>query len=95
LQSINIFWLFFILKVAWNIVFAKVVADVRSDDEDESGLEKKVEQGEGYEAGISGGKKTAKALEGEKMNGVKMANGHASGNYDGFADAVVEGKKQR
>jgi len=92
LQSMNIFWLFFILKVAYNIVFAKVVADVRSDDEDESEVEKDAKNKEGY---LSGGEK-AKAIEDSKTNGsIKAANGHAMENHDSFADAVVEGKKER
>ena len=92
LQSINLFWLFFILKIAYNIVFVKVVADVRSDDE-ESEMEVEEKQGEGYEVGVSGGEK--KQLEGPRMNGVKAANGKASEPHDSYADAVIEGKKER
>ena len=72
----------------------KVVADVRSDDE-ESDMEVEEKQGEGYEVGISGGEKMKKELEGPKMNGVKAANGKAQEPHDSFADAVVEGKKER
>lgn len=39
LQGINLFWLFFIVKVALNVVFADVVQDVRSEDEDEEEVE--------------------------------------------------------
>ena len=39
LQSINLFWLFFIIKIALNVVFANVVQDVRSDDEEEEEIE--------------------------------------------------------
>jgi acyl-CoA-dependent ceramide synthase len=92
LQSINLFWLFFIIRIAYNIVFAKVVADVRSDDED-SEVEIDEKQSEGYEVGISGGEK--KALDGPKMNGIKIANGKASEPHDSYADAVKEGKKER
>ena len=35
LQSINLFWLFFIVKIAVNVVFSDVIKDVRSDDEEE------------------------------------------------------------
>ncbi|KAL9119936.1 MAG: hypothetical protein Q9187_003513 [Circinaria calcarea] len=35
LQAINLLWLYFIVKVATNVVFAKKVADVRSDAEEE------------------------------------------------------------
>lgn len=34
LQSINLLWFFFIVRIAYNIAFAKVISDVRSDDED-------------------------------------------------------------
>ena len=34
LQSINIFWLWFILKIAYNMGVKKVAQDVRSEDED-------------------------------------------------------------
>ena len=43
LQSINLFWLFFIVRIAYNIAFAKVAKDVRSDDED-SDEEKEAER---------------------------------------------------
>lgn len=36
LQALNLLWLFFVLRIAYNIVTAKVVADVRSDDEGEN-----------------------------------------------------------
>lgn len=45
LQSINLLWLFFILRIAYNIAFAKVIQDVRSDDE-ESEAEKDGERGQ-------------------------------------------------
>ena len=35
LQAVNLFWLFFIIRIAVNVVFSDVVKDVRSDDEDE------------------------------------------------------------
>ena len=35
LQSINLVWLFFILRIAYNMVFNRVAQDVRSDDEDD------------------------------------------------------------
>ena len=35
LQSINLFWLYFIIKIALNVVFADIVQDVRSEDEEE------------------------------------------------------------
>lgn len=92
LQSINLFWLFFILKIACRILSEKVIEDVRSDDEDESELDTEIDQ----QKGSMNGGKNLKAIESKKMNGsVKAANGHAIENHDSFADAVVEGKKQR
>ena len=35
LQAVNLFWLFLILRIAWRIVASSVVADERSDDEDD------------------------------------------------------------
>jgi acyl-CoA-dependent ceramide synthase len=35
LQAVNLFWLFLILRIAKNFVFAKDLADERSDDEEE------------------------------------------------------------
>ena len=35
LQGINLFWLYFIIKIALNVVFADIVQDVRSEDEEE------------------------------------------------------------
>ena len=92
LQSINLFWLFFILRIAYNIVFVNLVTDVRSDDEETEG-EVEEKEGEGVEVGISSGEK--KAVEGVKENGVKPTNGKAVEPHDSYADAIVEGKKER
>lgn len=35
LQGINLFWLYFIIKIALNVVFADIVQDLRSEDEEE------------------------------------------------------------
>lgn len=35
LQGINLFWLYFIIKIALNVVFADIVQDMRSEDEEE------------------------------------------------------------
>lgn len=50
LQGINLFWLYFIIKIALRMVFSNVAEDVRSDDEDEEEVEageekQKVEKG--------------------------------------------------
>ena len=65
LQSINMFWLFFILRIAYNIAFAKVVQDVRSDDE-ESEEDK---AGEGGQVGGAGRKAKEKKAIGRTANG--------------------------
>jgi len=35
LQAVNLFWLFLILRIAWRILASSVIADERSDDEDD------------------------------------------------------------
>ena len=78
----NLFWLFFIVRIAYNIAFAKVTKDVRSDDE-ESDEEKEGERGQ---KGIAEREPKEK-----KANGV-AANGKAPEHH---ADVVVENKKER
>ena len=82
LQSINLFWLFFIARVAYNIAFAKVVQDARSDDE-ESEEEK---ESEGGQVGAAG--REAKHI---KENG-RIGNGKA---HEPNNEAMVERKKER
>lgn len=82
LQSINMFWLFFIARIAYNIAFAKVIQDVRSDDE-ESEEEKESEGGQVSTAGRRAKEK--------KANG-SIANGKAP---EPNTEAVVEKKKER
>ncbi|CAF9907787.1 hypothetical protein IMSHALPRED_006492 [Imshaugia aleurites] len=82
LQSINLLWLFFIVRIAYNIAFAKVVQDVRSDDE-ESDEEK---EGEGEQIDTAGWE----AKE-NKPNG-RLANGKAPKPN---TEDVAEGKKER
>lgn len=95
LQGLNLFWLFFVLRIAYNIIFNSVVQDVRSDDED-SEAEMEKQQGEGYEVGISGGAGTEKkALENGKPNGVSGMNGSLKDGHAPQAEALREGKKER
>ena len=94
LQSLNLFWLFFVIRIAYNIVFNSIVEDVRSDDED-SDAEIEEKQGE-YEIGISGREATKKkALENGKPNGINGMNGKLRGGRDTYVDAVIGGKKER
>lgn len=82
LQSINLFWLFFIGRIAYNMACAKVIQDVRSDDE-ESEEEK---ESQGGQVGIGGREAKEK-----KANG-KIANGKAP---EPNTEAVIERKKER
>ena len=76
-------WLFFIIRIAYNIAFAKVVQDVRSDDEESE--EEKV--GKGGQVGTFGhGSK-------EKTGNGRVANGNALEPNNN--EAVVERKKER
>ena len=76
------FWLFFIARVAYNIAFAKVVQDARSDDE-ESEEEK---ESEGGHVGAAGSEAKHK-----KENG-RLGNGKA---HEPNIEAVAERKKER
>ena len=68
------------------------MTDVRSDDEETEG-EIEGKRGEGVDLSMPGG--TTKTLEGPRENGVKAANGKAMEPHDSYADAVIEGKKER
>lgn len=35
LQALNLFWLFFIIRIAYRVVFLDIIADDRSEDEDD------------------------------------------------------------
>lgn len=88
LQSLNLVWFFFIVRVAYNIVFSDLVHDVRSDDEDEP--DESVD--EGKQVGNAGGETKD---DGSKPNGIKRTNGKALEGKDSCIEVVVEGKKER
>ena len=101
LQILNMFWTSFIIRIAWNMVFRHIEKDVRSDDEDDDDeLEEVGEKGHGEKASsqsLSNGLQEAiderKELPnglGIDANGTRVPNGHES-----YADAVIEGKKER
>ena len=97
LQSLNLFWLYFVVKVAANMLFKDQIGDVRSDDEaedeeDGEGLEK-VEEGKknGEKAGLMNGHKAAQKRV-ETMNGNTLKG--TAPTEPSFAE-VVEGKKER
>ena len=80
LQSINLLWLFFILRIAYNIAFAKVIHDVRSDDE----------ASEDERDGDRGQNGTAEARH-KRTNG-RISNGNA---LEPSAESVVERRRER
>ena len=82
LQSINMFWLFFIVRIAYNIAFAKVIQDVRSDDEDSE----EEKESEGGQIDLAGRESKEK-----KANGI-ATNGKAP---EPNTEASVERKKER
>jgi acyl-CoA-dependent ceramide synthase len=69
LQAMNLFWLFLILRVAYNIAFREVVEDVRSEGE-ESDEDREAERS----AGVSS------ALEGQKAEPWALGNGNGTMN---------------
>ena len=92
------------MRIAYNIVFAKVVVDVRSDDEDDDDAGVRDKDGEENEKTSKNKGETAKTSAVGKTSGIedskvkssiKAANGHAVEAHDSFADAVIEGKKAR
>ena len=82
LQSINLLWLFFILRIAYNIAFAKVIHDVRSDDE----ASEEERDGDRAQTGRAEHEASRK-----KANG-GVSNGKAP---EPNGETVVERKKQR
>ncbi|MCJ1250551.1 hypothetical protein MMC30_007779 [Trapelia coarctata] len=82
LQAINLFWMFLILRIAANIVFASKVEDVRSDDEDtENEVEKKERVVKGETVAV--GAKT-EGIEDSKASAVEM-NGSSLKGANGTA----------
>ena len=109
LQSINLLWLWFIIRIALTVVFKEPVRDVRSDDEDdeeeEAAPDEKVQLVEGMER-IEGGKEEVVRDGKEGMNGhtkrrVKAPNGSTlkgtAPDEASIAQAAVgeEGSKER
>ena len=85
LQAVNLFWLFLILRIAKNFVFAKDLADERSDDEEEEEEEPKTLV-----------KGPTKALESSKINRSKpivLVNGEPV-ERETDPDGVRERKKR-
>ena len=82
LQSINLLWFFFIVRIAYNIAFAKVISDVRSDDEESE------DENEGQRRQID----TAGPETKEKRANGRAANGNAP---QPNAETMSERKKER
>lgn len=71
LQALNLFWLFFIIRIAYRVVFLDIIADDRSEDEeDESNTLDENEKAPLLVNGVSNGH----ALNG-KAEGTVNANG--------------------
>jgi acyl-CoA-dependent ceramide synthase len=92
LQGINLFWLYMIIRVAYNVVFANIVADVRSEDEDED---------EENEDPQKQNEKSQKAIpQSPALNGMMNGNGNENGTgfiseeKKSFTQVVTEGKKE-
>ena len=50
---LNLFWLFFVLRIAYNVVIAKVISDVRSDDEGDDNAADETDKGDMSESDLS------------------------------------------
>ncbi|KAJ4423950.1 sphingosine N-acyltransferase lag1 [Gnomoniopsis sp. IMI 355080] len=70
LQALNLFWLFFILRIAYRFVFSGVAEDDRSEAEDSEGEGEVANNGESVPL-VNG----AAATNGHAMNGAAKANG--------------------
>ena len=97
LQAINLFWLFLILRIGYNVVIREAVKDVRSDDEGEDDETVEERQGKKMNGTAETGKPSVflngKAIEGQTFN---YANGHAKGGPKGgnvYASAEKESHK--
>ena len=93
LQSINIFWMYFIIKIAINVVFRHVEKDVRSDDEEDE-AEEDVATEKKPMSQLGDGVQHGSEDEKQQGNGVDIStNGHAPEGHDSHAEN--EGKKER
>lgn len=82
LQAVNLFWWFYICRIAWRIVFLNVVEDERSEDEEEDD-EKDGARMEGRENGMKGTPNAAPRLlvNGEEPTPLEQAvNGELNGS---------------
>ena len=92
LQSLNIFWYHFVIKIAWNMAFKHVEKDVRSDDEDDEVEEedRSIAEKEEERAVLNG---KPKELDNAKANGTlakSTFNGTASKGHDKYAEIKKE-----
>jgi len=94
LQCLNIFWLYFVLRIAYNITFRKLVEDVRSDDEDTE--EEDDDIAEKIKIGGRKGNEGAKDRINGSANGLGITtNGHAPEPKDDDRAIASERKKER
>ena len=86
LQALNMFWLFFVLRIAYNVAAAKVVADVRSDDEGDSDGADETGKGDVSESDLSrqvSAVEAASAIEKIEPRKEEVVNRLANGNGNG------------
>lgn len=70
LQALNLFWLFFILRIAYRFVFSGVAEDDRSENEDSEGEDEEIKNAETVPL-VNG----AAATNGHAANGAANVNG--------------------
>ena len=98
LQSINLFWLFYIVRIAYNIVFRSAVADVRSDvEEGEEREERKVRGREGVGLGEGRGDEAAVVEVDGEVGGVEVggAGGDGDASVEGLDEYVDVGREEK
>ncbi|MCJ1298975.1 hypothetical protein MMC08_001766 [Hypocenomyce scalaris] len=86
LQSINLFWLFLIVRIAFNIVFRSAVQDVRSEDEDD---DEDVEMVEGP-VETAAARRQRKLDDKENRTPQIQLNGNVVGDGDGSAEKLED-----
>lgn len=99
LQGINLLWLYFIVRVAYNIVFANNSTDVRSDDEDnaeeEGGEGKQSSEGKAKEKGKKKGKKAIDGGPPAHAQAQEKINVNGGLNLNSEEKSFAEGVQQR
>lgn len=82
LQSLNLFWLWAILRIAHRFVFQKVAEDDRSDNDDDEFAEEQRLDALAREKALMAAKPTV-LVNGSAMNGIVNGNGNGNGKATG------------